>query len=143
MGFSPLGRLTVKVVRNKGLPTSPFQGFSQGGESGSRRSLKDRWERSSSCTYTPPVTSTQTNPASVFRNSPMLKSGLQTRIPALRDASWYQAAFSDHLCCSLMSNTSALLSCAVCIRRFWASFPLSCLSFRNFTIHRSTSRAPP
>ena len=29
----------------------------------------------------------------------MLKTGLQTRIPALCDASWYQAEFSDHLCC--------------------------------------------
>ena len=52
-------------------------------------------------------------------------------ISHLRDAFWYQAEFSDHLCCSLMSNTSAPLSLAVCIRRFWASFPLPRLSCRN------------
>ena len=40
------------------------------------------------------------NPASVSRKSPMLKSGLQTRIPGLCDASWYQAEFSDHLSAS-------------------------------------------
>ena len=34
-----------------------------------------------------------------------------------------------------MSNTSAPLSLAVCIRRSWASFPLPRLSCRNFTFH--------
>ena len=90
-----------------------------------------------------PATSTQTNPASVSRKSPMLKLGLQTRIPAFLDASWYQEEFSDHLCCSLMSNTSALLSLAVFIRRFWASFPLPRFSCRNFNFCLSTSLALP
>ena len=110
----------------------------------------DRWERSSrqllltahvqTCT---PATSTQTNPASVSRKSQMLKSGLKTRILALRDASWYQAEFSDHLCCSLISNKSVPLSLAVCIRRSWAPFPLPRLRCRNFTFHPTTFGAPP
>ena len=73
----------------------------------------------------------------------MLKPGLQARIPALRDASWYQAEFSDHLCCSLMSNTSAHLSLTVRIRRVWASFPLPRLSCRNFTSCLLTSGVLP
>ena len=40
MGFSPLGRLAIKVDRNKGPPTSVW-GFLQEGGSGSRRSRKD------------------------------------------------------------------------------------------------------
>ena len=67
---------------------------------------------------------TQTNRASVSRKSPMLKSELPTSIPSVRDTSWYQAEFSDHLCCSLMSNISAPLFLAICIRRYWAPFPL-------------------
>ena len=102
-------------------------------------SLGEKWQL-----YTrTPATSTQKNPATVSRKSAMLKSGLQKRIPALLDASWYQAVFSDHFCCSLMSNTSATLSLSVCIRRSWASFPLPRFSCRNFTFHPSTSGAPP
>ena len=91
--------------------------------------------------HTYPATYTQTNAPSVSRKSPMLNSGLQTWIPAILDAFWYQAELSDHLCCSPMSNTSASLSLAVCIRRFWASFPLPRLSCRNFTFHPSTTVA--
>ena len=60
-------------------------------------------------------------------------SGLHTRIPALLDASRYQAQFLDYLYCSLMSSTSAPLSIAVCIRKSSASLPLPRLSCRNFT----------
>ena len=35
----------------------------------------------------------------------MLKSGLQARIPALFDSSWYQVEFSGHLCCPPLSGS--------------------------------------
>ena len=56
-----------------------------------------------------PATSTQMNSASDSRKSPTLKSGLQTSMPALLDASWNQKEFSDHLYCSLISSTSVEL----------------------------------
>ena len=64
-------------------------------------------------------------------------------MPALLDAYWNQAEFSDHLYCALMSSTSAPLSLAVCIRRSWASLPLPRLSCRNFNSCLSTSEALP
>ena len=138
-----LGWLTIKVARNKGPPTSLFEAFLKEEDLG-LKDLESIVGREVAAVHAYPfVTPTQTNPTSVSRKSAMLKSGLQTRIPALLGASWYQAEFSYHFCCSLMSNTSALLSLAVCIRRFWASLPLPRLSCRNFTFHLSTSGAQP
>ena len=133
--FSPLGRLTIKVTRNEGPPTSLSETFLKKEDLG-LKGLERIVGREVAGVQ-------QTNPASVFRKSLMLKSGLQTRIPALLDASCYQAEFSDYLCSSRMCNISALLSLAVCIRRFWASFPLSRLSCRNFNFCLSSSGAPP
>ena len=84
--FFPLRRLTIKVARNKGPPTSLSKAFLEEKDLG----LKDL-EGIAVHAY-----HHQTNPASVSRKSPILNSGLQTRIPALLDATWYQAEFSDH-----------------------------------------------
>ena len=73
----------------------------------------------------------QTNPVSDSRKSPTLKSGLQTKIPALHYASWYQAEFPDHSYCSLMRSTSALLFLLFGIRRSWKSLPLPRLSCKT------------
>ena len=87
------------------------------------------------------VTSTQTNFPSLSRMSSTPQSRLHTRIPVLLDASWVE--ISDHLYCSLISNTSGLLSLSVCIGRSWASFPLLNQSWRKFTSCTSTLLISP
>ena len=119
--FSLLGRLTIKVARNKGPPTSLSEAFLEEENLG-LKDLKRIVGREVVGVHTHPRQLHPNEPRVGFQKGPMLKSGLQTRILALRDASWYQAEFSVHLCYSLMSNTSALLFLAVCIRRSWASF---------------------